>query len=82
MGCPPTSRPCQHVGQPNRIDVENSCGIRDVTQRAHVAGDAKEIAQPHCVRAQQVRLDSEQVLVAARILEHGLDPGLLLDENG
>ena len=46
-----------------------------IAERAHVAGDAEQVAQPHRVRAQQIGLDAQQVLVATRILQQRLDPG-------
>ena len=74
--------PAHHVGEADRVDVEDRRGIGVVADLAHVAGDAEQVAHAHRVRAEQVRLDAEQVAVAARILEQRLDAGLLADEGG
>ncbi len=46
-----------------------------------IAGDQQDVADPHRVRAEQIRLHAEQVAVAARVVKDRLDPRLLLDHH-
>ena len=48
--------------------------------RGGIAGDADQVADADGVRAQQFRLDAEDVAVAAAEVQHRLDARLLLDE--
>ena len=69
------------VGQADRVDVEHRRGIRVVADAPGVAGDQQQVPQANRVRTQQIRLDAEQVAIATRVVQHRLDPGLLLDEH-
>ena len=66
------------VGQADRVDVEDGGGIRIVAERRGIAGDEQQVANAHRVGAQQIRLDAQQVAVAAGVVQDGLDAGLLL----
>ena len=74
--------PRQHVGQADGVHVEHRRRVGDVAEQPDIAGDAEHVAQPHRVRAEQVRLNAQQVLVAARVLKHRFDAGLLLNQHG
>ena len=69
------------VGQTDRVDVEDRGGVGIVADPARIAGDEQQIAQAHGVRAEQIRLDPEQVPVAAGVVQQRLDAGLLLDQH-
>jgi hypothetical protein len=70
-----------HVGEADRIDVEHPGRLGIVAHDRRIARRNEEIAQPHGVRPQQVRLHPEQVPVAARVVQEGLDAGALLDQD-
>ena len=76
----PAVQPRDHVGQADRIDVEDRRRVRVVADAWRVAGDEQHVADAHRVRAEQVRLHAEQVSVAARVVEDRLDAGLLLHD--
>ncbi len=70
------------IGEPDGVHVEHRGGIRIGAHARRIAGDADQVADAHRVRAQQFGLDAENVAVAAAEVQHGLDPGLLLDQAG
>src|SRR5215831_18401386 len=49
---------------------------------AGIARDEQQVAQAHSVRPQQVRLNAEQISVATRVVQDGLDACSLLDQHG
>ena len=68
------------VGEADGVDVEDRGGVRVSAHARRIAGDADQVADPDGVRAEQFRLDPENVAVAAAEVHHGFDAGLLLDE--
>ena len=73
--------PRNHVSKADGIDVEHRRRVGIVADHARLAGHRDEVADPHRVRAEQIRLHAEQVAIAAGELQHGFDPRLLLDEH-
>jgi len=74
-------QPRDDVGQANGVDVEHQRRVRVVTALAGIAGEQDQVADADRVRAQQIRLNSEQVAVAAGILQRRLEARRLLDEH-
>ena len=68
------------IGEADGIDIEDSRGVGISAHAGRIAGDADEIADAAGMGAEQLALDAEGVAVAAAEVEHGFDPGLLLDE--
>ncbi len=68
-----------HVDEADGVDIENGGGVGIVAQLGRVAGEAEDVVQPDGRRAEQVRLDAENVAVAAGVMQHRLDAGVLLD---
>ena len=71
--------PAHDVDQADGIDVKDSGGVRIVAQLGRVAGEAEDVVQADGRGAQQVRLDAENVAVAAGVMENRLDAGVLLN---
>ena len=61
------------VHQSDSVHVEDSRGVGIVAQLGRIAGDADEVVDAHGAGAQQVRLDAEDVAVAAGVVQHGLN---------
>ena len=68
------------VRQPDGIDVENGRGIGIGAHARRIAGDADQVADAGGVRAQQLRLNAQDVAVAAAEVKHRFDAGLLLNQ--
>ena len=75
----PVIQPVHDVDQADRVDVEDRGGIGVVAQLGRVAGEAQDVMQPDRRSSQQVRLDAEDVAVAAGVVQNGFDAGVLLD---
>ena len=65
--------------EPDGIDIEDRRRVGIVPHLRRIAGEAQDVLQPDGRSADQVRLDGEQVAVAAGIVQHRLDADLLLD---
>src|SRR5258706_5330260 len=60
----PAIEPRHEVGQPDRVDVEDSGRIRIIADPPGIASDEHQVSQPHRVRAKQVGLDAQQIAIA------------------
>ena len=67
------------VDQADGVHVEDRGGVGIVAQLGRIAGEAEDVAQADGRGAQQVRLDAEHVAVAAGVVQHRLDAGVLLN---
>ena len=67
------------VPETDRVDVEYRRRVGIVADAARIAGDEHQVPHAHRVRAQQVRLDAQEVAIATRVVQQRFDPGLLLD---
>ena len=67
--------------EPDRVHVVDRGGVRVVAELGRVAGDGQDVAEPERVGAEQVRLDPQQVPVAAGVVEDRLDPDLRLEQH-
>ena len=85
MLCPPMSEPrfrrVTMLVRPIESTSNTAGGVRIVADLRRIAGDEQQVADPHRVRAEQVRLHPEQVPIAAGVMENRLDAGLLLHEH-
>src|ERR1035441_7162838 len=68
------------VDEADGVDVEDRRGVGVKAHARRIAGDADEVAHPRGVRAQQLRLDAQNVAVAAAEVAHRLDAGVLLNQ--
>ena len=68
------------VDQADGVHVEDRRGIRVGSHARRVAGDTDQVADAGRMGAQQLRLDAQDVAVAAAEVVDGFDAGLLLDE--
>ena len=68
------------VDQADRIHVEHGRGFGIGAHARRIAGDADQVANAGGVRAEQFRLDAEDVAVAAAEVVHRLDAGVLLNQ--
>src|ERR1039458_6351326 len=67
------------VDQADGVDIKYRRGVRIVAQFGRVSGEAKDVAKADGGGAEQVRLNTEKVAVAAGVVEDGLDVGELLN---
>ena len=65
----------------DRVDVVDRGRVRVVAELGRIAGDREDVAQAERVGAQQVRLDPQQVPVAAGVVKDGVDADLRLHEH-
>ncbi len=70
-----------HIGQTDRVNIENGRRIRIRPHLRRIAGNDQKIAQAQRRRAEQIRLHSEQVSVATAVMRDGFDADLLLDDQ-
>ena len=75
----PWFRFAHDVHQPNRIHIEHRRRIRIVPQLRRIARQAQNILQPDRRRAQQIALNAQHIPVATGVVQHRLDPDLLLN---
>ena len=85
MPAPPRSRPgvqaLEHVHEADGVHVEDGRGLGIGPQLRRIAGDRQDVAQAQARGAQQVALHAQQVPVPAGVVEDGLEPHLLLDDE-
>ena len=67
--------------EPDRVHVVDRGRVRVVAELRRVAGDREDVAQAERVGPEEVRLNAEEVPVAARVVEDRVDPHLLLQED-
>ena len=67
------------VDEADGVDIEDSGSVRIVSKLGRVACDAEEVVQADGRGAEQVRLNAEDVAVAACVVKNGLNAGVLLN---
>ncbi len=72
-------QPPHDVDQTDGVHVKDCGGVRIVAQLGRVAGEAEDVVQADGRSPQQVRLDAENVAVAAGVMQNRLDAGVLLN---
>ena len=70
-----------HVRQTNRVDVKNCSRVRIRPHLRRIAGNQKQVMQAERGGSQQVRHHSEQIAIAAAVVQHRLDSDFALDQN-
>ena len=68
--------------QTYRVHIEDRGGVRVVPEFRRVAGDRQQVADAERMASQQVRLDADQVPVAALVMEDRLDRAIPFEERG
>ena len=71
-----------HVGQADGVDVENGGRVRIRTHFWRIAGDEQQIVQAQRCGSEQIGHHTEQVPVAAAVVQNRLDPDLAFDQYG
>src|ERR1035437_895097 len=66
----------QHVDQADGIHIENGRRIRIVAKFGRVAGKAEDVVQAYRRGSQQVRLNAEDIAIAAGVMEDRVDAGV------
>ena len=67
------------IDETDGIDIKDRRRVGVVAELGWIAGEAKNIFQADRRRAEQVRLDAENVPVAAGVVQYRLDAGVLLN---
>ena len=67
------------VDQADGVDVEDGSCVRIVAQLGRIAGEAEDVVQADGRGAEQVRLNAEDIAIAAGVVENGFDAGVLLN---
>src|SRR5439155_16526842 len=71
----------QDLDQADRVDVPNAGRRRVVADAWRIAGERDDVANTERVRADQLRLERHQVLVAGGEVDQGVDANLLPDHE-
>ncbi len=71
-----------HVRQADGVDIEYGGRVRVRPHLWRIAGDKQQIVQSQGCRAEQVRHHTEQISVAATVMQNGLNADLAFDEHG
>ena len=75
----PWLRRLHDVDQADGVHVKYRSRVRIVAQLGRIAGEAEDVVQADGRGSEQVRLDGEDVAVAAGVMQDRLDPGVLLN---
>ncbi len=71
--------PAHDVDETDGVDVKDSSRVRIVAQLGRIAGEAEDVVQADGRGAQQIRLDGENIAVAAGVMQDRLNAGVLLN---
>ena len=75
----PVVEAADDVDETDGVDVKDSSSVRIIAQLGRVAGEAQDVVQSDGRGPQQVRLNGQNIAIAAGVMENGLNPGVLLD---
>ena len=70
-----------HVGQADRVDVEDCRGIGIRAHFRRIAGNQQEVPQAEGGAAEEVGMHAQQIAVPAAVVEHRLDSDALLEQH-
>jgi hypothetical protein len=70
------------ISEADAVDIENGRRFRVRTHLRRVTGDDQQVMDPGCRSTQKVGQHSQQIAVAAGIVNHRLQPDLPLDHEG